>query len=365
MSDQPMATPDDVIAHVVADLGSSLGVMLTALGVRTGIWRAMAGAGPLTAAEVATRTGLAEPYVREWLRAQAAGGYLRFEEGQGSVLDSSGDKFVLPYPVAAALLEGPGGNIVDACATMFTSMATVAPEYEAAFRSGRGFGWDERTPEHWRGADGLTRAALATPLFAAAIGALDGVADALRAGGTAADVGCGFGAPTIMIAEAFPSAKVVGFDFHDASVAAARKAAAQSGVAERVRFEVATATEFPGDGYGLVTFVDSLHDLGDPVGALARARAALAPGGAVLLVEPLASDRVKDNLTPLGRMFYAVSTLICTPNALSQAGPDSPPPLGTLAGEAKLRDAAAAAGLTTARRVPVDAPLNLILELRP
>lgn len=351
MTTTTATSPDQVMAQIVTELGAGLGVILTALGVRTGLWAALAGAGPLAAGEVAARTGLVEPYTREWLRSQAAAGYLEYHP--------ESDAFSLPEAVEIALLRAPGGATVDACAHMFASMGASLADFERAFRTGAGFGWHQRDPEYWAGTDAFTRVTLTTDVLAAAIGDLAGVPAALRDGGRVADIGCGYGAPTRMIAEAFPAAKVAGFDYHDRSVAAARAAAAGSGV----RFEVAAATDFPGDGYALVTFVDSLHDLGDPVGALVHARQALAPGGAVLLVEPPGGDTVADNLTPAGRMFYAVSTLVCTPNALAQSGPSAP--LGTLAGAAALGEAAAAAGFRTVRRLDVDAPMNLLLELRP
>jgi 2-polyprenyl-3-methyl-5-hydroxy-6-metoxy-1,4-benzoquinol methylase len=193
------------------------------------------------------------------------------------------------------------------------------------------------------------------------IGALRGVPEALRAGGSVLDVGCGYGAPTIWIAEGFPAARITGCDYHDASIVAARKAAAAAGVATRVRFEVATAKSTPGAGYTLVVFVDSLHDLGDPLGALVHARQQLAPDGAVLLIEPRGADRVQDNLSPVGRMFYAVSTMFCTPTAVSQEGTA----IGTLAGPQVLADIAREAGFGVVRPVPVEAPFNLVLELRP
>jgi SAM-dependent methyltransferase len=346
-----------VAGRIVEELGVTLGTLTTALGVRTGMWAALAGAGPLTPEELAGRTGVAPELAREWCRAQAAGGYL-------SYLSLDGERFVLPDEVAAVLVHGPLGALVDAATTMLTATAARFDAFTAAVAAGRGFGWDERADEHARGVDLFTRAAMAPDLLAAAVEACSGdVAAALRAGGALLDVGCGFGAPTLMLAEAFGQARVTGCDFHDASIVAARKAAAEAGLADRVRFEVATATQAPAveGGYGLVVFVDSLHDLGDPVGALARARALLASDGAVLLVEPAAADRVADNLHPVGRMFYAVSTMFCTPTALAQEGTA----LGTLAGPAVLAEVAAAAGLSRVRPVPVEAPFNLVLELRP
>jgi SAM-dependent methyltransferase len=244
---------------------------------------------------------------------------------------------------------------------MFCSMAAGFAEFDAAMRAGRGFGWHQRDPRYWAASDRFSRLAIAPELIETAIGELDGVPAALGAGGSVADIGCGYGSPTIMVGQAYPEARVTGFDYHDASVASARKAAAEAGVGDRVRFEVSSAKDFPGTGYALVTFFDSLHDLGDPVGALEHARRALDPDGAVLLFEPLAADRVVDNLNPTGRMFYAVSALVCTPNALSQEGLA----IGAQAGESTLRTVAGTAGFGRVRRVPVDAPMNLVLELRP
>jgi SAM-dependent methyltransferase len=253
------------------------------------------------------------------------------------------------------------GALTDAAVTMLCATGARFGEFEEAFAAGRGFGWDERAAEHWHGVDRFTRAAMAPDFLAGAIGAMEGVADALHAGGAVLDVGCGYGAPTIWIAESFPAAHITGCDYHDASIAAARKAAGAAGVADRVRFEVASAKDAPGSGYALIVFVDSLHDFGDPVGALAHARGLLAPGGAVLLIEPRGADRVEDNLNPVGRLFYAVSTMFCTPTALSQEGTA----LGTLAGHQVLADVAHQAGFGVVRPVPVEAPFNLVLELRP
>ncbi|MGH3764178.1 MAG: class I SAM-dependent methyltransferase [Pseudonocardiaceae bacterium] len=343
---------DAVVGKIVEELGVTLSTLTTALGVRTGLWSALAGAGPVSPAELAARTGTAEPYAREWCRTQAAAGYLHYHGG----------RFELPDEVAAALVHGPMGALVDAAASMLSATAARLDAFEEAFRAGRGFGWDERTAEHWHGVDQFSRAAIAPDFFARAIEKMSGdVAGALRAGGAVLDVGCGYGAPTLMIAESFPAAIITGCDYHDASIVAARKAAAEAGHASRVRFEVASAKQAPGSDYALVVFVDSLHDLGDPIGALVHARELLAADGAVLLVEPCAADRVEDNFTPVGRMFYAVSTMFCTPTALSQEGTA----IGTLAGPSVLREVATAAGFTRVRPVPVEAPFNLVLELRP
>ena len=351
-------TADTVIGQLVEELGGSLGVLLIALGNRTGMWTALAGAGPLTPGELASRTGIAEPLVREWCRAQAAGGYLTYQPGSAA--------FSLPEAVAGALLHGPGIGLVDACTEMFCSLGAGFDQFTRAFQAGEGFGWHRRDEQFWHGSDALTRVALPEALIGAILDELGPVGATLAVGGTVLDVGCGYGSPTIAMARHIPRARVLGVDYNHASVAKARQAAQDAGVAGRVRFELGAATDLPGAGYALVTFFDSLHDLGDPVGALIQARDVLAPDGAVLLVEPAAADRVEDNLTPSGRMFYAVSTLICTPNAISQtAGSSHTPPLGTQAGEALLRATARTAGFGRVRRVPSDAPLNVVLELRP
>jgi SAM-dependent methyltransferase len=353
---QAERTPDAVIGQLVVELGGALGMLLTALGTRAGLWSALAGVGPVTPAQLAARTGVAEPVAREWCRAQAAAGYLTYRSDDAT--------FTLPDAVAGALLHGPGLDLVDACTEMMCSLGAGFDEFVAAIGAGEGFGWHRHDAQFWHGSDALTRVALPAELIGAALDELGPATAALAAGGSAVDVGSGYGTPTLAVARHFPAARVLGIDYNDASVAYARGAAEEAGMAGRVRFEVGSATDLPGSGYALVSFFDSLHDLGDPVAALVRAREVLAPGGAVLLVEPLAADRVEDNLTPSGRMFYAVSTLICTPNAVSQLT-GGQEPLGTQAGEALLRETAATAGFTRVRRVPVDAPLNLVLELRP
>jgi ubiquinone/menaquinone biosynthesis C-methylase UbiE len=344
------------MGKIMTELGDALGVLVTALGVRSGLWAALAGAGPLTAAEVSGRVSVDPSLVREWLRAQAAGGYLTYTPAT--------ETFTLPDDVAAAMHYGPGGALVDAAASMLSSMGAGFGAFSESFSAGRGFGWHERTAEHWHGTDSFTRIALPTELIAAAIEDLVDVPGALAAGGSVVDVGCGYGAPTLAIAGLYPSARVLGIDYHDASIAHARSAAAEAGAID-ARFEVAAATELPGTGYHLITFFDSLHDIGDPRAALVQARGAVAPGGAVLLVEPVGGDNVEDNLNPTGRMFYAVSTLACTPNAVSQKTATSSEPLGGQAGEKQLRELAEQAGFTKVRRLDVPAPMNLILELRP
>ena len=295
--------------------------------------------------------------VREWLRAQAAGGYLDY--------DPVRETFELPGAGCGRPRRRPGrGRWSMRAATMMSSIGEGFGAFSDAFSTGRGFGWHQRTADHWHGTDAFTRVALPVELIGAAIDQMPDVASALAGGGTVVDVGCGYGTPTSGIAGLYPAASVLGIDYHDASIAHARAEAATSGVGN-VRFEVAAATELPGADYDLITFFDSLHDIGDPAGALRRARAAVAPTGAVLLFEPMSADDVQDNLNPVGRMFYAVSTLACTPNAVSQRTSTSSEPLGAQAGERRLRALAAEAGFTRCRRSGVEAPMNLILELRP
>jgi SAM-dependent methyltransferase len=344
------------MGRLITDMGASLELMLISLGTRSGLWTALAGAGPQTAEQVAGRVAVDPALVREWLRAQAASRYLTYDPGS--------ETFELGDATAAVLVHGPGQPLVEACMSMFVSMAESYEQFSEAFTSGQGFGWHQRTEDYWHGADALTRTALPPELIAGALAQVPGLDQRLEAGGTVVDVGCGYGAPTIAIAAQHPASRVLGIDYHDASVMHARTAAAEAGVGN-VRFEVGTATGLAASDVDLVTFFDSLHDLGDPRAALVRAREALGPDGVVVLFEPLGADRVADNLNPGGRMFYAVSTLICTPNAVSQRTATSSPPLGTLAGEQGLRAVAAEAGFTRVRRIELPAPLNLVLELRP
>lgn len=346
------------MGKVTSDLASALGVLVSSLGTRHGLWRALAGAGPLTVQEVAAQVTVDRALVREWLRAQAAAGWIDY--------DAAHDTFTLPQAVEAVFEAGPGGPLIEAVLPLFRALLEGFEEFSAAFGEGKGFGWHQRTGAHWHGQDVLTRLTVPDEAIEAAITQVPDVAAALGAGGSVADVGAGYGAPTTAIARLYPAAQVLGIDYHDASVMHAREAAAEA-EAGNVRFEVAPAAELPagpGQGYDLITYFDVLHDLGDPLGALTRTREVLAPTGAVLLVEPLAGDTVSENFHPGGRMFYAVSTLVCTPNAVSQRTPTSSEPLGTQAGEATLRALAAAAGFPTVRRLDVPLPLNLVLELR-
>lgn len=343
----------ELMDSLLADVAATAGLQMTQIGIRTGLWKALAGAGPLTSVEVSARSGVAATYAREWLKHQVASGYVRY--------DPATEKFELPAAAAVVLGDDVQAGMVDGFASMLTAMTRDQALVEEAFRSGQGVGWHQRSAEHWHGMDLVTRTEVVPALVEQWIPALDGVADRLRAGAVVADIGCGYGAAVVALAQAYPGSRFTGYDYHDASVVRARKAAAAAGVSDRVTFEVADATTFPGAGYDLVTFIDTLHDLGDPLGALRQARAALRDDGTVLLGEFAAADRLEDNIGPLGRLLYASSALVCTPNAVAHGATD---PLGTAAGVTRLADLATTAGFGKVRQVPVEAPLNLVLELR-
>jgi SAM-dependent methyltransferase len=339
--------------QIVDDVGAALGTALVTIGDRLGFYRAMADAQPVSAAELAARTGTHERYVREWLNAQAAGGYVTY------IADS--DRYVLPAEHAFVLADEESSvalaGMVQAAAAAFGGREHVVER----FRSGDGLGWHEHHHDLFHGTGRAFGAKYRAQLVSEWLPALDGVVDRLTAGGRVADIGCGHGVSTILMAEAFPASTFVGFDYHVASIEAAREGAAAAGVDDRVGFEIARADDYPGDGYDLVAFFDSLHDLGDPVGAAARACRALGPDGVCLVVEPYAGDTIEQNLTPLGRAYYGFSALVCTPGSLSQDGRAG---LGTQAGARRLTEVLKAGGFTRVR-LATETPFNLVLEARP
>ncbi len=337
----------------VSDMAAAVSTAAALVGHKAGLYKAMAGAGPMTSTQLAEATGTRERYVREWLNNQAAGNYVEY--------DPAGETYTLPDE-RAMLLADPDSPVylaggLDLAAVVFDS----ADRVEEAFGTGEGVGWHEHHPRLFAGTDAFFRPGYRAHLVSEWIPALDGVEDKLAAGARVADVGCGYGSSTITMAEAYPRSRFTGFDYHEDSVKAARKAAAQAGVADRVRFEVADAAGYREGGYDLVCFFDCLHDLGDPVGAARRAYESLRPDGTVLLLEPYANDRVEDNFTPIGRMFYGASMFLCTPNSLSQPVARG---LGAQAGEARLREVMTEAGFTRFRRA-TETPINLVLEARP
>jgi SAM-dependent methyltransferase len=340
----------DFVNKTVADVGTLLGGAMTVLGDRLGLYRSMAGAGPLTSAELAERTGTAERYVREWLAAQSATGYVVYH-GDG--------RFSLPEEHAVPLTdETSPACVIGAFETALASVHSTDRLTEA-FRTGAGVGWGEHHTDLYDGCERFFRPGYQANLVSAWLPALDGVVTKLQSGAQVADIGCGHGASTVIMAEAFPSSSFTGFDAHEPSIETARKRAADAGVGGRTRFEVGTAADFDGS-YDLVCFFDCLHDMGDLVGALSHVRRALEPDGTVLLVEPMAGDSLEENLHPAGATYYGFSTLLCTPNSLSQQVGAA---LGAQAGEARLRETANRAGFTSVRRV-AETPFNMVLEVR-
>jgi SAM-dependent methyltransferase len=339
------------VEKALGDLGSALTATLVVVGERLGLYRAMAGAGPIDAAELAQRTGTNERCVREWLSAQAAAGYVTYDPASG--------RYALPPEHAVALTDDASPACVIGGFIGMTSAMRAAPQVTEAFRTGKGVGWHEHDPGLFEGTERFFRPGYNAHLVPEWIPALDGVHERLQQGARVADVGCGFGASTIIMAKAYPRSTFVGFDYHAPSIETARARAAAAGVADRVTFEVASAKNFPGT-YDLVGFFDCLHDMGDPVGAAAHVRGRLAPNGTWLLVEPKAGDRVEENLHPIGRVFYSVSTLVCTQASLSQ---EVGLALGAQAGEKRLKDVVAKAGFGHFRRA-AETPFNLVFEVR-
>ncbi len=341
----------EFLGRVTSDMGATGSAGLVVIGNRLGLYRALA-QGPATPERFAERTGCHERYLREWLRNQAAGGYVSYDATTGEFFLSEEQAFCLADPngpnVSAAFLIGLG-------------YLRAEPRLTEAFRTGEGIGWHEHHEDVFVGCDAFYRPGYVAELVPNWIPALDGVEEKLAAGGRVADLGCGLGTSSVLIAQAYPRTTVDGSDYHPESIELARKRAAEAGVGDRVRFEVATAQTFGGTGYDLVTTFDALHDMGDPLGAARRVREALADDGTWLLVEPNASDVVEENFTPVGRLYYAGSTFLCVPNGLSQPGGYA---LGAQAGEAAIRDIATAAGFTRFRRA-AESPFNVVYEIRP
>jgi len=344
---------ETVLNQGVADLGSAISALLLHIGDKLGLYKAMAECGPLTAKELARRTGTAERYLREWLANQAAGGYVTFDAGTEHYSLSEEQALCLANEDSPTFL--PGG--FESVASLFVD----EPKFVDAFRSGRGVGWHEHDPRLFRGTERFFRPGYNANLVSSWIPALEGVGQKLERGARAADVGCGHGASTIVMARAYPKSEFFGFDYHPASIERARQAAAEAGVANRVRFEVASAKDFPARSYDLVAFFDCLHDMGDPVGAVRHVRETISDEGTVMLVEPFAGDRLEDNLNPIGRIFYGFSTVVCCPASLAQEGGLA---LGAQAGEARLRDVFLEGGFGHFRRA-TETPFNLIFEARP
>ncbi|GAC1436125.1 MAG: class I SAM-dependent methyltransferase [Solirubrobacteraceae bacterium] len=341
------------MGKAVTDMGAIISAPLFTIGEKLGLYKAMARAGPLSSQEVAERAGVAERCVREWLRNQAAGGYIDY--------DPQHDSYTLPDEQALALADEDSPFYILGAYELIASLYADEQRILEAFRSGEGMGWHEHDHRLFRGTERFFRPGYRGHLVTEWIPALDGVLAKLERGARVADVGCGHGASTIIMAEAFPNSEFAGFDYHGESVERARQAASAAGLDGRVRFEQAAAKDYPGEGYDLVCVFDCLHDMGDPVGAAAHVHQTLASDGTWMIVEPFAQDEVADNLNPVGRIFYGASTVVCTPASQAQ---EVGLALGAQAGEAKLSEVIKQGGFTRVRRA-TETPFNLILEARP
>lgn len=342
---------NEFLGKAVGDIGAAMSANLVLIGDRLGLYKAMAKMGPVTPAELAKATKTTERYVREWLSNQAAGGYVTYDAATG--------RFALPPEQAFALADETSPCFLPGAFQVIAATFMAEPKMEQRFRSGKGLGWGEHDHRLFEGTERFFRPNYAGNLVNSWIPALDGVEAKLKAGAKVADVGCGFGSSTILMAKAYPKSTFIGFDYHKPSIIAARKRAKEAGV-KNIAFTVAKSTDYPGKGYDFVAHFDCLHDMGDPVGAARHVRETLSADGTWMIIEPFANDKVEDNLNPIGRVFYAASTMICVPASLAYKGPA----LGAQAGEARLRNVVTKGGFTRFRRA-TQTPFNLVLEARP
>jgi SAM-dependent methyltransferase len=340
------------VMKAVGEMGAAMNAALILVGDKVGLYKAMAGAGPMTSSELAAKTKTTERYVREWLSAQAAGGFVAYDPSTG--------KFTLPPEQAMALADEQSPVFLPGFFEVFSACMKDEGKITEAFQTGAGVGWHEHDLCLFAGTERFFRPNYRAHLVSEWIPALGDTEAKLKAGAKVADVGCGLGSSTILMAQAYPKSTFVGFDYHPKSIEMAREAAAKAGVADRVKFEIAKAKDYPGRDYALVAFFDCLHDMGDPEGAAKHVLQSLAPGGAWMIVEPFANDKLEDNLNPIGRVFYGASTMLCTPASVSQ---EVGLALGAQAGEGRLTKVLKSAGFTKVRRA-AETPFNIILEAR-
>jgi SAM-dependent methyltransferase len=343
----------DYLGRFVVDLGATVQAANVLIGDKLGLYKALAEAGPSTPAELAERTDTAERYVAEWLRGQAAGGYASYEPATG--------RFELNDIQAFTLTDENNPFFLPGAFQLAVAAVRDEPAITDAFRTGAGVGWHEHNSDVFTGCERFFRPGYHANLVSSWLPACTGVVDRLRAGASVADIGCGLGASSLIMAAEYPNSRFAGFDNHDGSIRLAAKKAADAGLTGRVTFDVAAAADFPGSDYDLVTSFDSLHDMGDPVGAARHVLASLHADGVWMIVEPAAGDRFEDNLNPVGRAYYNFSTLLCVPSSLSQ---EVGLALGAQAGEAALRDVVTTAGFSRFRRVAAT-PFNHVYEARP
>jgi SAM-dependent methyltransferase len=344
---------EQFVFRAVDEVGATLNSALVVMGDKLGLYKALAGAGALTPVELARRTGVAERYVREWLNAQAAGGYVEYDGATGT--------YTLPPEQAVALSDETSPAFLPGFFQVALGSVIDSPRVTEAARSGEGVGWHEHNHDVFDGIERFFRPGYNANVVPSWLPALDGVIEKLERGASVADIGCGHGSSTVLMAEAFPSSTFFGSDIHEGSIETARKRAEDAGVADRVTFEASPAASYSGRGYDLVTTFDALHDMGDPVGAARHVRETIADDGTWMIVEPMAGDRVEDNLNPVGRAYYGFSTFLCTPGSLSQ---EVGLALGAQAGPARIKDVVSAGGFARFR-IAAQTPFNLVYEARP
>jgi SAM-dependent methyltransferase len=340
------------MGKMLGDMGAAANAALIKIGDRLGLYKTLAAAGPMTSTELASASGTTERCVREWLAAQAASGYVEY--------DHASSKFSMLPEQAMVFADEDSPVFMGGIGDLMAAMILDEPKISHAFRTGKGVGWNDRAECLFCGTARFFRTTYKHQLVQEWLPALDGVVDKLKRGAKVADIGCGHGVSTMLIAKAFPHSQFFGFDAHPPSIDAATGAAAKDGLSDRVSFATATAKTVPGNGYDLVCFFDCLHDMGDPVGAIKHVATTLAPEGTCMLVEPFANDTLEQNLNPVGRLFYAASTMVCTPASMAQ---EVGLALGAQAGMARLGEVARAAGFSRFRRA-AQTPFNLVLEAR-